>query len=77
METRLLQRAPLPTSLPHSPAALVEREWIVTNALGGYAAGTLAGVSTRRYHGLLIAAPPRAARPHDDVQSSGRGVASA
>jgi glycogen debranching enzyme len=35
-------------------------EWLVTNGLGGYAAGTLAGVNTRRYHGLLIAAlqPP-------------------
>ena len=35
-------------------------EWLVTNGLGGYAAGTLPGVHTRRYHGLLIAAlkPP-------------------
>lgn len=31
------------------------REWLVTNGLGGYAAGTLAGTLTRRYHGLLIA----------------------
>ncbi|MBM4024542.1 MAG: glycogen debranching protein [Planctomycetes bacterium] len=38
--------------------ALVEREWLVTNGLGGYAAGTLAGVLTRRYHGYLIAALP-------------------
>src|SRR5262249_24832897 len=37
---------------------LVTREWLVTNALGGYAAGTLAGVASRRYHGLLIAALP-------------------
>ena len=34
------------------------REWLVTNGLGGYAAGTVAGVITRRYHGLLIAALP-------------------
>jgi predicted glycogen debranching enzyme len=34
------------------------REWLVTNALGGYASGTVAGVITRRYHGLLIAALP-------------------
>ncbi len=35
-------------------------EWLVTNAIGGYAAGTVAGLLTRRYHGLLIAAlkPP-------------------
>jgi predicted glycogen debranching enzyme len=36
----------------------LSREWLVTNGLGGYAAGTLAGVLTRRYHGVLIAALP-------------------
>jgi predicted glycogen debranching enzyme len=40
------------------PAALVRREWLVTNSLGGYASGTLAGIPTRRYHGLLVAALP-------------------
>ena len=30
------------------------REWLVTNGLGGYAAGTIAGSLTRSYHGLLI-----------------------
>jgi predicted glycogen debranching enzyme len=39
-------------------AALLTREWLVTNGLGGYASGTVSGVSTRRYHGLLIAALP-------------------
>ena len=34
------------------------REWLVTNGLGGYASGTVAGVTTRRYHGLLVAALP-------------------
>jgi predicted glycogen debranching enzyme len=36
------------------------REWLVTNGIGGYASGTIAGLLTRRYHGLLIAAlnPP-------------------
>ena len=36
------------------------REWLVTNGIGGYASGTIAGVLTRRYHGLLMAAlkPP-------------------
>src|SRR3954465_6110286 len=38
--------------------ALLTREWLVTNGLGGYASGTVAGVPTRRYHGLLIAALP-------------------
>lgn len=37
---------------------LVTREWLVTNGLGGYASGTIVGVATRRYHGLLIAALP-------------------
>jgi len=42
------------------PAAAEAREWLVTNGLGGYACGTLAGNVTRRYHGLLVAAlhPP-------------------
>jgi predicted glycogen debranching enzyme len=34
------------------------REWLVTNGLGGYASGTVAGVLTRRYHGMLIASLP-------------------
>jgi predicted glycogen debranching enzyme len=34
------------------------QEWLVTNGLGGYASGTIAGVATRRFHGLLIAALP-------------------
>jgi predicted glycogen debranching enzyme len=38
--------------------SLVWKEWLVTNGLGGYASGTLAGTVTRRYHGLLIAALP-------------------
>ena len=38
--------------------ALIDREWIVTNGLGGYASGTVGGFMTRRYHGLLVAALP-------------------
>ncbi len=38
------------------PTPLLDREWLVTNGLGGYASGTLSGVATRRYHGLLVAA---------------------
>jgi predicted glycogen debranching enzyme len=38
--------------------ALLGREWLVTNGLGGYASGTVVGAATRRYHGLLIAALP-------------------
>lgn len=32
----------------------VAREWLVTDGLGGYACGTVAGLHTRRYHGLLM-----------------------
>ena len=37
-----------------------KREWLVTNGIGGFASGTVAGLPTRRYHGLLLAAlkPP-------------------
>ncbi len=39
----------------------VRKEWLVTNGLGGFASGTVAGLNTRRYHGLLVAAlrPPQ------------------
>ena len=62
--TSQLTREQLYRSLPwdtsESPdwAPLVEREWLVANGLGGYASGTVAGATTRRYHGLLIAAEP-------------------
>jgi predicted glycogen debranching enzyme len=36
------------------------REWLETNGIGGFSASTIAGLNTRRYHGLLTAAtkPP-------------------
>jgi len=33
-----------------------QREWLVTNGIGGFASGTVSGNLTRRYHGLLFAA---------------------
>jgi predicted glycogen debranching enzyme len=38
----------------------LRREWLVTNGIGGFAAGTLSLINTRRYHGLLFASfrPP-------------------
>jgi predicted glycogen debranching enzyme len=41
-------------------ASAESREWLVTNGIGGYAFGTIAGHQTRCYHGLLVAAlqPP-------------------
>src|SRR5512142_1182474 len=43
---------------PGEPDGVIGREWIITNGLGGYASGTICGLPTRRYHGLLIAALP-------------------
>jgi len=42
-------------------AASEQREWLVTNGIGGFGCGTVAALLTRRYHGLLIAAlePPQ------------------
>lgn len=42
------------------PQLAGEREWLVTNGIGGFAMGTLSGELRRRYHGLLVAAlqPP-------------------
>lgn len=37
---------------------LFEREWLITNGLGGYASGSICGAPMRKYHGLLIAALP-------------------
>ncbi|HEX9900589.1 MAG TPA: amylo-alpha-1,6-glucosidase [Candidatus Methylomirabilis sp.] len=41
-------------------ATAESREWLCTNGIGGYASGTVSGLLTRRYHGLLVAAlkPP-------------------
>ncbi len=44
---------PRPDADPH-----LTQEWLVTNGLGGYASGSVAGPITRRYHGLLISALP-------------------
>src|ERR687895_154184 len=49
--------------MPWDPAhssreLLLNREWLVTNGLGGYASGTVSGAITRKYHGLLVAALP-------------------
>src|SRR5947199_4287447 len=55
----LVRRMPWPGAAAIEAAEpLLTREWLVTNGLGGYASGTVAGVATRRYHGLLIAALP-------------------
>lgn len=43
-----------------NPRDHLHTEWLLTNGLGGYAMGTVLGINTRRYHGLLVASmkPP-------------------
>jgi predicted glycogen debranching enzyme len=41
-------------SHPESPATWRDKEWLITNGLGGYASGTLSGNISRRYHGLFV-----------------------
>src|SRR3954470_4570336 len=64
-----LKREPIIRGMEWDPVknsreVLLDREWIVTNGLGGFASGTVSGAITRRYHGLLIAALPA---PHGRV----------
>ena len=58
MTTDPVRRIPSPKDRLDPDVPRPRREWLVTNGLGGYAAGTVAGVVTRRYHGLLVAALP-------------------
>jgi len=59
-----------------------QREWLVTNGIGGFASGTVSGNLTRRYHGILIAAlnPPvgrtqLVAKVDEVVESNGASYA--
>ena len=42
----------------------IEREWIITNGIGGFASSTIIGANTRKYHGLLVAPLTPPARRH-------------
>jgi predicted glycogen debranching enzyme len=53
----------LPTSRHRTTQARPDplfTEWLLTNGLGGFALGSVAGINTRRYHALLVASlrPP-------------------
>lgn len=52
---------PWPSAIVGGDLQKARREWLHTNGAGAYASSTLAGMHTRRYHGLLVAAldPPR------------------
>ena len=41
-----------------TPEQGIKREWLLTNGIGGYSCGTIIGMNSRRYHGLLIASLP-------------------
>src|SRR5690349_3741252 len=50
----------IPWTRGNDSAPLRDREWLVTNGLGGFASGTLLGIPTRRYHGVFV---PNLAQP--------------
>ncbi len=54
----MIRTMPWGRSATSGPEPLITREWLVTNGLGGYASGTVSGVASRRYHGILVAALP-------------------
>ena len=56
--TPLIRRIDVAAAQAVTARALLRREWLVTNGLGGYASGTISGSVSRRYHGLLVAALP-------------------
>jgi len=39
---------------------VIDKEWLITNGLGGYSSSSVLSINTRKYHGLLVAAlhPP-------------------
>ena len=55
METSLPELIRFGREICGDLAQAERREWWLSNGLGGYAAGTIAGTLTRRYHGLLVA----------------------
>ncbi len=42
------------------PSLFMDREWLLSNGLGGFASSTVGNCNTRRYHGLLVASVPPA-----------------
>ena len=42
----------------------IDKEWIITNGIGGYASSSIIGCNTRKYHGLLVASLNSPAKRH-------------
>jgi len=57
-QTTIRRLGGAPGAFADDPVALVAREWLVTNGIGGYASASLAGIATRKYHGILVASLP-------------------
>jgi len=53
-----VRRIDFAAAAPAAIAQALRKQWLLTNGLGGFASGTLAGAVTWRYHGLLVAALP-------------------
>ena len=58
MNADLIRRIDVAQAQADNAREILRREWLITNGLGGYASGTISGMVSRRYHGLLVAALP-------------------
>lgn len=47
-----------------SPERGLEREWLLTNGIGGFSSAAITGANSRRYHGLLVASMKPPVRRH-------------
>ncbi len=54
--------------------ASIKREWLETNGLGGFASGTVLGIHTRRYHGLLTGGHPASGGARAAALEAGRNA---
>ena len=53
---KIIRHIEIPRGRSEETHAVLRRQWLVTNGLGGYASGTISGGLSWRYHGLLVAA---------------------
>ncbi|MGB8167901.1 MAG: amylo-alpha-1,6-glucosidase [Chthoniobacteraceae bacterium] len=58
MNSSLIRRIDIAQAQADNAREILRREWLISNGLGGYGSGTISGMVSRRYHGLLIAALP-------------------
>lgn len=58
MNSELIRRVDIAQAQADNAREILRREWLMTNGLGGYSSGTICGMVTRRYHGMLVAALP-------------------